>query len=392
VSSIPDVTLENFFKACNEPNEAARLSLLEAAWSENGVFRDGSAETTGRSALSAYLGHVHDTAPGRVLEQTSALYGHGGRRAFGWRLQGPEGSVAAGYAVGEVDTEGRLAVVELFTDATPPEKAKSARQELRAWALANPLAAAGVLVLLVYVVLRLQAERFYHEFGATPEDAGFGPVDLVMRQSSRIILTFALIGIVWSVGYLVGMYPFLVTTMMRDSLGRKDRRWEPWAAFGISMAAILIFVFGRSTGTWLLTGLGIAAGIGALFLPRVLMPNQDAARAQARERVLAWGRFVAVFGTLIYGGWTLAWTGWTKAKEDADSVKAGHVVTNDNFPWRARRVLLDWKGTPGVKLPTCENLVYLGQADDRVLLYDRSKNQTVRVNAGDVQLQFPKTC
>jgi hypothetical protein len=391
VTSIPDATIKAYFEAWNEPNDAARLKLLEVAWADDGVLRDVGSEVVGREAVSDYIGQALRAVPGRVLVPGAVLEGPGGRRGVGWTLRLPDGTTHSGYFVGEVDAAGRLTLSDVYGDPALEPREPSLWSKLRAGMVANPIPTAGLVLAAIYVVLRLQAERFYTDFAVTPEDAGFGALDLAVRQSSYVLLTFAVIGILWSALYFVGMYPTFAITIIRSLIGRTARKWEPFLAFGLSMASLAALTYGVDND-WRIAAAGIAGGIACLYLPRMI-PNAEAARAEARRRLLAWSRLVVIVGTLGFGLLTFAWTGWDNAKQDADAVRAGGTATATQFPWRARRVtVVPESNAKALGLPGCEKLVYLGENGDRVVLFDQVQKRTVRVESGDVQLVFPESC
>ena len=83
------------------------------------------------------------------------------------------------------------------------------------------------------------------------------------------------------------------------------------------------------------------------------------------------------------------------AVSDANFVRSGHVVepTVLGLPilsWGARAVDVTWAGEPPAGLPTLLDhcLLYLGQGDGAVLLYDHDAGRTIRISSGAVVLSI----
>ena len=84
--------------------------------------------------------------------------------------------------------------------------------------------------------------------------------------------------------------------------------------------------------------------------------------------------------------------GGTGAKEGPICEGGGGKIRGEVLPGGARGGAGEGGGAPSQELPPRKNLVYLGEGDDRVLLYDQRNDRTVRVTAGDVHLEFPESC
>lgn len=391
MTGIPDATLAAFVSAWNERDPAARRLLLQTAWAQSGEFSDATETVVGLEALNTHIGAVLAGSPRRMFEHRGWLEGLGGRTGFRWRVRTGGKTVSHGYASAEVGADGRLTRVAMFVEPDQP-KEEGSLAKLRVWALANPIAVAGFFVLVIYVVLRLQAQRFYATFGVTPEDAGFGPVDLVVRQSSAILLEFARAGLVWGVGYLIGMVPSLFLNAVRRSRGTSGLGVDVVVVFVLSIIAGFLALRALLLGDWLV-GAAALVLVGVLLLvPRFLYPGSDAPRASARADLFRWGVTAVPLGALFYATGTFALIGFDEAESDAALVHDGGSIISNDFPWRARPVNVEWKTEdPPFALPSCGGLAYLGEGNGRVVLYDRRNNQTIRLVAGDVQLTFPQS-
>jgi hypothetical protein len=101
--------------AWNEPDEAARRTLLERSWADDGVYCDPSARLEGRDALVAHIGDFHERMPGSRVVRTSAIDEHDGWLRFHWRLLDPDDvGVLDGMDVGTLAADGRLARIVGF--------------------------------------------------------------------------------------------------------------------------------------------------------------------------------------------------------------------------------------------------------------------------------------
>jgi hypothetical protein len=80
--------------------------------------------------------------------------------------------------------------------------------------------------------------------------------------------------------------------------------------------------------------------------------------------------------------------------EDLKTVKSGNPLQELFVPWQAEPVELVWTGErrPAALPTSCRWLLYLGEDDGRVALYDIKHDDTYRVNSKDVELRFPILC
>ncbi len=107
--------------AWNEPDEASRRKLLEAAWSDDGVYCDPTAEVVGREALVAHIAGFHGQFAGGRIDLTSGVDEHDGWLRFAWTVVGADGSTLMdGFDIGQLAPDGRLARIVGFFGPFPP--------------------------------------------------------------------------------------------------------------------------------------------------------------------------------------------------------------------------------------------------------------------------------
>ena len=95
--------------AWNETDASARLTLLQGAWADDGVYCDPTALVKGRDALVAHIGDFHAGSPGARIDAASGVDGHHGWIRFAWTMVAPDGAtVVDGFDVAELDADGRI--------------------------------------------------------------------------------------------------------------------------------------------------------------------------------------------------------------------------------------------------------------------------------------------
>jgi len=115
-------SLENYFKAWAEPDDAARLKLLETAWAENATYTDPSAHVEGRKALVAHIGgfHKNSKAQGMSIARASGIQFHHNSFRFQWEMRGPDGkALSPGMDYGEFDDKGMITKIVGFFGPFP---------------------------------------------------------------------------------------------------------------------------------------------------------------------------------------------------------------------------------------------------------------------------------
>jgi hypothetical protein len=115
-----DETVAAYAQAWNEPDEAKRRKLLEAAWAADGTYTDPTAHVEGRAALVAHIAGFHQQMPGARIRATSGIDVHHGRLRFTWAMDDAHGAVVVeGIDFGELAPDGRLARIVGFFGPPP---------------------------------------------------------------------------------------------------------------------------------------------------------------------------------------------------------------------------------------------------------------------------------
>lgn len=112
--------VRSYGEAWNERAESARRSLLEQAWTDDGVYSDPLGRAEGRDALVTHIAQFHETMPGHRIELTSEPDEHDGFLRFTWEMTGDDAvQVMEGIDFGELAPDGRLRRITGFFGAPP---------------------------------------------------------------------------------------------------------------------------------------------------------------------------------------------------------------------------------------------------------------------------------
>jgi hypothetical protein len=110
----------------NEPDEAARRKLLDAAWSDDGTYCDPTASVSGREELLAHIAGMRDAFPGSRIEPSSGVEEHHGWFRFAWTMVDATGATAIeGFDVGSLADDGRIGRIVGFFGPFPEAPAAS---------------------------------------------------------------------------------------------------------------------------------------------------------------------------------------------------------------------------------------------------------------------------
>jgi hypothetical protein len=111
----------HYMAAWNEREAAARHTLLEACWSDGGIYVDPNVSLIGREALGGHIAMVQASRPGARLEFMSGIDVHHTMVRFLWRLVRADGTCGdTSIDFGEVGPDGRLVKIAGFFGAPPP--------------------------------------------------------------------------------------------------------------------------------------------------------------------------------------------------------------------------------------------------------------------------------
>ncbi len=111
----------HYMAAWNEREAAARDTLLEACWSDGGVYVDPNVSLTGREALGGHIAKVQASRPGARLAFMSGIDVHHDVVRFLWRQVRADGGCGdTSIDFGEIGPDGRLVKIVGFFGAPPP--------------------------------------------------------------------------------------------------------------------------------------------------------------------------------------------------------------------------------------------------------------------------------
>jgi uncharacterized protein YndB with AHSA1/START domain len=110
--------LDCYVRATNEPDDEARLALLERCWESDASFCDAMGRGAGREEFSRFIGNAHQMASGVRLEITGVPQRTAEFLRFEWKLFVGEHPYSTGNTFGQLSLGGRFASTVAF--ANPP--------------------------------------------------------------------------------------------------------------------------------------------------------------------------------------------------------------------------------------------------------------------------------
>jgi hypothetical protein len=277
--------------------------------------------------------------------------------------------------------------------------------------LATLLSALG----LAYACLWWSFERFYGEFGVSPQDVGLAPSGSASDLSAAVLqlgVWLAIVLVVLALAPVGAVIAIEVKAAARAAA--KVAGATPAAAaaklrarVAAGAAALLLAVTG-SLYWWLVdgwVGLALIAGAAILFealrrLGRVI----DLVPAPAGSGIagLQGAVKVAMPRLAVSVALAAAIVGITFIDLPTDAAQAGKCAATEsksvpelNLPLpglelrilsvHAQRATLTWlSGTAPAGVPVDTSVVYLGQANGNVVVYDPTSHASVHIPAGDV--------
>ena len=110
--------VDRYFELWNERDPQRRADLAASVFTDDGRHVDPLADVRGATELSAMIGGVHERFADHRLVRTSGLDAHHDTVRYGWRLEGPDGTVVVtALDVALLAPDGRYAsVVAFFSD------------------------------------------------------------------------------------------------------------------------------------------------------------------------------------------------------------------------------------------------------------------------------------
>jgi hypothetical protein len=119
VAAAHRAAVDDYELAWNTRDESRRVSALERAWADNGVYVDDDVPdgVIGREALSALIATEHAETPGLVITTTRPLVLLGDRGWLQWESHSSSGTSQSGTDFVEFGPDGRIERLTDFLDA-----------------------------------------------------------------------------------------------------------------------------------------------------------------------------------------------------------------------------------------------------------------------------------
>jgi hypothetical protein len=115
--------IDRYFDAWNEPEQRARLALIQKAWASDGRYCDPLSDVQGHLGFDAMIAGVQQQLQGHTVRRTSPVDRHHDQVRFEWEIVAPDGTVAvAGVDYGELAGNGRLRSISGFFGTSVPEE------------------------------------------------------------------------------------------------------------------------------------------------------------------------------------------------------------------------------------------------------------------------------
>lgn len=116
-------SLENYFKAWNEPDQAKRATLLAKTWAENGTYTDPTAHADGRDGLVKHIQGVMMQMKGFSITRTSEIEFHHDVFRFDWVMKDASGAtITTGVDYGAFNESGAITKIVGFFGPVPTLK------------------------------------------------------------------------------------------------------------------------------------------------------------------------------------------------------------------------------------------------------------------------------
>jgi hypothetical protein len=303
------------------------------------------------------------------------------------------------------------------TDSHPSESAgkdgntgKPAWRVLLSAVASDPRALIAVIGLVLYAVLRVAYVAFYQPFGLSPDDLGFGYLDLLGQAAvATLVFTALLVVLLWiMIAVILGGIRLAKTRgrlpwepqEQEDAGHKKTPLWLSVVRFvwtALLFVATLLLVgefFGLDPLPGVAPYLFSAAGLALVAAAALEWYEGREPRERAWvDPVVATTIFIAfavVSATLI-----------AQATFDADDVRDGHSRHPTGLgmrlaSWGAERATIRWTETDTARrVPGLEGrcVMYFGEANGTVFLYRPGTRDTLRLPASAIVVTIdPPSC
>jgi hypothetical protein len=391
--SRPKDAVKKLISARNESDPEVRRRLLQEALSGHCEFTDGRQRTVvGRGAISALISEEM-LDPAHWVRLKARVTPSGERYVFRWSISSSIAKSRSELCWLELDGEGRINRLTIYHSV---EASPSLSRQVFRWVRDHPAPALAAAAGILYAVLRISMAVFYNQFDMTPEEAGFSN-DEVLRQSATFLGVLLLYGLLSIVFNWLAVTPFVRINAVIERLGlmqeSKNRRLllvGGWGPFALALMVFYAVGFFGNSPTATLVSAGVAA-FCFLVVPRlvlllplvrdVIVLADDSVR---RSRHLGLSRVLSIGSAGVAA--LLVFLLPLLAIAAADEVKSYGDAGGRLFPWRALPATVKWTTeAPLVNLANdCHDLRLLGESGEKVFLFDRDAETTVRIPAQDV--------
>jgi hypothetical protein len=108
----PTEIIQTYGSAWSETDEAERRKILEACWTDDGLYIDPTGRAEGREAFIAHIAGFQATFEGHQIDVKGGVDEHDGFLRFEWVMKDPSGAtVLEGMDFGRLAEDGRLSLI-----------------------------------------------------------------------------------------------------------------------------------------------------------------------------------------------------------------------------------------------------------------------------------------
>jgi hypothetical protein len=262
------------------------------------------------------------------------------------------------------------------------------RTNFERWQLA--VAVVPFLVAVAYAGLRFAYGSFYDQLGVAPEEVGLGQIELLVRSFGLVVV----VAILFGVFVALVVVPLLALTGATVGVAATDwmlRELPWWALLPLALVPLALFLLTHGLViAGLVCVLAVIVYVGAIGgYARGRgndLPTGRALAAVLLSWMSRWGRPVALVSGALSLALVFALT-LSLASTTGALVREGWAERDWAVPWRADPATVYWIGpSPALDPVGGRCLMYLGQANSILVLYDVTARRSVRVPASQVLL------